>query len=258
MIGKYVHGNRPMNEIGTQNSALELQMWSPEIKDGKSLLWGCPAWNRAIINTTGGTVTYNSAYYNGYMMNKYPLAPKDLSGGVPPQNNTNIVNLAAGVTKGRYFKQVQYTKPAERALLLESIHPYEMATYTWPFAPQGALAFPQRPTNNYSAPAFFTFDFNRHSKVAQGTKQDQPSMNLLYCDGHASTASAREAFRAVRFQLSDASCKAFKKQKAEPIGSRLFRCTPKWRQGLPQLSALSSKSAPMQAGIRPDSSLKAK
>lgn len=198
-IAKYIHPKVAMNEIGTQNRTLETQMWSDEIRDGNSLLWGCPAWNRAIVNTSG-TVTYNGAYYNGYMMNKYPLAPNDMPAGFVPQRNTNNVTTnAAGVMTGSYFKQVQYKKPAERALLLESIHPYEMTTYTWPFQPEGSLAFPERPTNSWAAPAFFTLDFNRHSKVAKGTKQTTPSMNVLYCDGHAGTASAREAFRAVRF-----------------------------------------------------------
>jgi prepilin-type N-terminal cleavage/methylation domain-containing protein/prepilin-type processing-associated H-X9-DG protein len=199
-IAKYIHPKVDMNPVGTQNSTYETQMWSPQIRDGNSLLWGCPAWNRAIVNSSG-SVTINGAYYNGYMMNKYPLAPKDMAGGVAPQRNTNNVTTnAAGVSTGRYFRQVQYTKPAERALLLEAIHPYEMATYVWPFQPEKpTLVFPQRPTNNYTAPAFFTYDFNRHSKTPVGTKQDQPSMNVLYCDGHAGTASAREAFRAVRF-----------------------------------------------------------
>ena len=47
---------------------------------------------------------------------------------------------------------------------------------------------------------FFTIDFNRHSKTPIGTKQDTPSLNVLYCDGHASTVSAREAYRALRFR----------------------------------------------------------
>jgi len=200
MIAKYIHAKVEMNPIGTQNSTWETQMWSPEIRDGNSLLWGCPAWNRAIVNTSG-TITINGAYYNGYLMNKFPLAPNDFVGGVPVQRNTNSVTTAAtGVVTGSYFKQSKYTRASERALLTEAIHPYEMATYVWPFQPEKpTLVFPQRPTNNYTAPAFFTLDFNRHSKQAMGTSQTAPSMNVLYCDGHAGTASAREAFRAVRF-----------------------------------------------------------
>lgn len=196
-ISKYVNGNRPLNEIGTQISSLETQMWSPEVRDGNNILWGCPSWNRTVVNTSG-TITFNGAYYNGYMMNKYPLAPNDMVGGVAPARNTSLRNDASA-SPGKFFKQVQYSRPSERALLTEAIHPYEMATYEWPFQPEGTLAFPERPTNGWSAPAFFTLDFNRHSKVGKGTSQSTPSMNVLFCDGHASTVSAREAFRAMRF-----------------------------------------------------------
>jgi prepilin-type N-terminal cleavage/methylation domain-containing protein/prepilin-type processing-associated H-X9-DG protein len=196
-IGNYVNGNRPINEIGTQNSSIETQMWSPAIKEGNNLLWGCPTWSRAIMNTSG-TITYNSVYYNGYQMNKFPLAPKDLSGGVAYQRFTSICT-GLPITAGKFWKQVQYKQPAERALLFESIHPYEMATYVWPFKPEKSMTFPPGPTNSYAAPAFFTLDFNRHSKTGRGTAQTVQSMNVLFCDGHASTTSAREAFRAIRF-----------------------------------------------------------
>ncbi len=198
-IGKYVSGNREINPIGTQNRTLELQYWSDEIRDGNNLLWGCPTWSRAVVNTSG-TTTINGIFFNGYQMNKYPLAPNDLVAGVPPQRNTNLVqDLVASNLRGKFFNQSQYKQAAERALVFEGIHPNEFATYTWPFQPEGTLAFPQGPTNSFAPPAFFTLDFNRHSKTPRGTKQTTPSMNMLFCDGHAGTVSAREGFRAIRF-----------------------------------------------------------
>lgn len=149
---------------------------------------------------TSGTISFNQPYYNGYQMNKYPFAPKDMVGGVAPARYTTLVaDSTAPHLRGKYFKQVQYKQPAERALLFESIHPYEMATYVWPFKPEQSMTFPQGPTNSYAAPAFFTLDFNRHSKTGRGTAQTVQSMNVLFCDGHAATTSAREAFRAIRF-----------------------------------------------------------
>ena len=197
-LSKYVL-RKATNEIGTQVASLELQYFSPEFKNDYNVMWGCPTWGRAIVNSSG-TVTYNSDLYNGYVMNKFPLAPKDLVGGVAVARNTSIVaDATAPSLRGKYFKQNQYTRPAERALIYESIHPFEMATYTWPFLPEKTLQFPEGPTNNYTAPAFFTLDFNRHSKTPRGTKQNVQSMNVLFCDGHAQTLSAREAFRAIRF-----------------------------------------------------------
>lgn len=198
-IGKYFTNNRPVNPIGTQNVNLELQYFSREIKEGNNLLWGCPTWGRAIVNTSG-TITFNSALFNGYQMSKFVFAPDDLTSGFVPTRNTNVVpeTIAANL-RGKFFKQVQYTRAAERALVFESIHPFEFGTYVWDFQPEGTMVFPQGPTNNFSAPAFFTIDFNRHSKTGRGTKPNVVSTTLLYCDGHADAVSAREAFRAIRF-----------------------------------------------------------
>ena len=45
------------------------------------------------------------------------------------------------------------------------------------------------------------FDWNRHAKPKPGkVKNSDQGMNVLYCDGHAATVSAREAYQAVRFK----------------------------------------------------------
>ncbi|MGB7157646.1 MAG: type II secretion system protein [Tepidisphaeraceae bacterium] len=198
-VGKYLCNNRGLNEIGTQNVNLELQYFSQEIKEGNNLLWGCPTWSRAIVNTSG-TITFNSALFNGYQMSKFVFAPTDITAGFVPTRNTNVVpETAAPTSRGKFFKQVQYRQAAQRALVFESIHPSEFGTYIWEFQPEGPLVFPQGPTNSFAVPAFFTIDFNRHSKTGRGTKPNVLSNNMLYCDGHAETVSAREAFRAIRF-----------------------------------------------------------
>jgi prepilin-type N-terminal cleavage/methylation domain-containing protein/prepilin-type processing-associated H-X9-DG protein len=201
-ISRYMH-DRPVNEIGTQNKKWELQMWSDEIKNGNSMLWGCPTWRRVHYSASGAP-SYDSSsanYYNGYMMNKYPLAPNDIDSvtGVVPGRNTNIVS-GQPITKssGKYFKLSKYTRAGERALIMETTHPFEMALYKWNFKPEGTVPFPDRPINAYSPNSFFSIDFNRHSKTPLGTDQNAPSLNVLFCDGHADTASARTAFRAMR------------------------------------------------------------
>ena len=201
-IGKFLNGNRPINEIGTQNRNWEYQIWSPEIKNGNSLIWGCPQWNRVTF-TAAGTPSVDpiTNYFPGYMMNKYVLAPNDFNaaGTVPLARYTNMVSgQPITATSGKYFRQVQYKQAAERALLVEGTHPYEMALYKWNYQPEGTEPFPDRAVNAYN-PHFFTIDFNRHSKTPIGTKPNTPSLNVLYCDGHADTASARTAFRAMRF-----------------------------------------------------------
>jgi prepilin-type N-terminal cleavage/methylation domain-containing protein/prepilin-type processing-associated H-X9-DG protein len=179
-----------LNMIGTQNRNWELQLWSPEIKNGNSMLWGCPTWNRITFNAAG-TPSFDPVtnYFPGYMMNRYVFAPNDFNaaGSLVPAVNTN---------NGRFPKQNKYTRPSERALVVESTHPFEMLVYRWTYQPEGPTPFPDRPTN---AGSFFTLDFNRHSKKGLGTAPDVSSMNTLFCDGHAETTSARETFRAMRF-----------------------------------------------------------
>ena len=201
-ISKYINPSMPINEIGTQNKRWEYQLWSDEIKNGNSLLWGCPVWRR-VTYSASGTPSFDPSganYFNGYQMNKFPLAPADMTGTfVPARNTSNVSGQPITKTSGKYWRLSQYKRPGERALLFESTHPFEMALYKWNFAPEGTTPFPDRPINAYTPNSFFSIDFNRHSKKPLGTDQNAPSLNVLYCDGHADTASARTAFRAIRF-----------------------------------------------------------
>ena len=45
----------------------------------------------------------------------------------------------------------------------------------------------------------FTVDFNRHGKKQFGCGYNEKSLNMLFCDGHAATVSAKEAHFAIRF-----------------------------------------------------------
>jgi prepilin-type processing-associated H-X9-DG protein len=49
--------------------------------------------------------------------------------------------------------------------------------------------------SNYQLP----LDWNRHAKKV-GPKANEKSLNVLFCDGHAATLSAREAYKAIRFK----------------------------------------------------------
>ncbi|MGB7157642.1 MAG: type II secretion system protein [Tepidisphaeraceae bacterium] len=166
-----------------------------------SVLWGCPVWNRT-----------SSSNRNGFAMNMYPLAPKDEA--TPFALNAaffgkrNLRNSLAdsspadpGARHGQYFKQVQYTRAAERALLYEDIAPALLmpsaAITAWIWMPESNVrAWPQVPVVNSTDPSI---DFNRHGKSPVGNKPNDPSLNILYCDGHAANVSARECYRAIRF-----------------------------------------------------------
>ena len=187
-ISKYL--GPELNPIGTQNASWELQMWTNEIRNGNNLLWGCPTWNRIRWGTTD-TPLYNGNLYNGYMMSRFVFAPNDIEGTSVPARNTN---------NGRFPKQNRYTRASERALIVESTHLFQMLVLKWNFQPEGPTPYPDRPRNeNVGGANFYTLDFNRHSKKAIGTDPYTISMNTLFCDGHATTTSARETFRAMRF-----------------------------------------------------------
>ena len=95
-----------------------------------------------------------------------------------------------------FFKYTQYKRQGERALLFEAVsHTWSPISAnlgtTWPFKPEGTKDFPKTPD------LYFCLDFNRHGRNKTGNKATDPSLNMLFCDGHAATVSAREAWRAI-------------------------------------------------------------
>jgi prepilin-type N-terminal cleavage/methylation domain-containing protein/prepilin-type processing-associated H-X9-DG protein len=186
-IGKYILGEE-INFEGTQSSAYEPQIWSPQYRRGNNVMWGCKSWIRA-TNVTG-TWAFDSIYHPGFAMNPFPLAPNDFVGtSVPVANRTS--------PGGNYFKQTQYKQAAERALLVDSVHGNLNLSYlsTWPFQPEGTTPFPEQADG-----LTFAIDFNRHGKKTHGNGPDERSVNTLFCDGHASSLTAREAWRTIRFR----------------------------------------------------------
>jgi len=198
-LSPYV-ASREINPDG--NNANDIA--SPDIKDGNQILWGCATWRRYL--STGPISTHT-----GYNMNTFPFAPDDLDASgnywvnqnkVSERNLANLPDPAALV--GKFFKQTAWTKPADRCLMFDSIHPLTVINYNklrpdycsaWPYVPDTATPFPQQPDV-----LLFPIDFNRHAKKEIGNPADQPTVNILFCDGHAGFVSAREAFRAIRFK----------------------------------------------------------
>jgi prepilin-type processing-associated H-X9-DG protein len=137
------------------------------------------------------------------VQNIFPFAPKDLtsSGGRDPNKTATIIegagNPAGSAFAGRYFKMTQWKDQANRALLFDGTHNggyWTAHLSAWPYAPDTATPMPDAP--DYSWP----IDFNRHGRKPRGNKPTDRSMNMLFCDGHAATVSAREAYKAIRFK----------------------------------------------------------
>jgi prepilin-type processing-associated H-X9-DG protein len=206
-ISKYVLG--PGRELNVSGRSLvtELTIGSPEIRDGNNIIWGCPSWRR-FIGASFANV------HPGYTQNYYPFAPNDIDPTSPYgiaqkkmayMNNEGWQKKAGFPTgwtsaaiDGEAYKQTQWSRPGERALVFDNVHPnLNISTAwinVWPFQPEGILAaVPLEPTAGT-----WTLDFNRHGKRDRGNQANDPSMNMLFCDGHAGFVSCREAFRAIR------------------------------------------------------------
>jgi prepilin-type N-terminal cleavage/methylation domain-containing protein/prepilin-type processing-associated H-X9-DG protein len=214
-LSPYLLNGREINADGNAMNDVALV----DIKDGNNVIWGCPTWRRVVmVNGTFSGVTIHT----GYNMNIYPFAPNDQD---PPmgslrvnqykiaQRNVDGANhqdagqpLSGVGISGRFFKQTAWTKPAERCLMFDAVHPLTVLSNTgtalnyitgWPFEPEtpGGAPFPLEPNA-----AEIGLDWNRHGKNQKRNSADVQSMNILYCDGHAGFVSAREAFRAIRFK----------------------------------------------------------
>jgi prepilin-type N-terminal cleavage/methylation domain-containing protein/prepilin-type processing-associated H-X9-DG protein len=188
-------GSSSQNEFGNTTDPV----WIGTLKDRNSCMWGCPTWRRATLVTT--TYTINNPSHPGYAMMWYPMSPNDTDPPAALNNYFFSKRVIISPTRaGQYFKQTQWKNPSERGLLCESVHAnlniLAGGLFSWPWQPENPAGqpFPQIPDGGTWA-----FDFNRHGRLLIGNKANDPSMNLLYCDGHAATVSCREAYRSTRF-----------------------------------------------------------
>ncbi|HSH93806.1 MAG TPA: prepilin-type N-terminal cleavage/methylation domain-containing protein [Roseimicrobium sp.] len=195
-LSKYLV-NEYLNDDGTDVRA------ESRIKDKNNALWGCPVWNRLNVTTIGSVtiIGVNVDYNNGYAMNYYPFAPDPLPtsyvGVNAPVTVRNLPpSTMSATSNGWYYRASQWRRPAERGLVGDSVaSQLAIATSTWPWWTPTTSQMPLIPDV-----AKFTLDFNRHSSTGKGTSVSTASINMLYCDGHVSVVSAREAFRAIRFK----------------------------------------------------------
>jgi prepilin-type N-terminal cleavage/methylation domain-containing protein/prepilin-type processing-associated H-X9-DG protein len=215
-LSPYLLNGREINADGTNMN----EVAAVDIKDGNNVIWGCPTWRRMVnVNGTFSDVTIHT----GYNMNIYPFAPDDTD---PPKgalrvnqfkvaqqnvdgsnyNQGKVASYSGLALMGKFFKQSAWKKPSERALMFDAVHPLTVLSNTqtaidyinaWPYAPENASgpAFPLEPNA-----AEIGLDWNRHGKNQKRTDESTPSMNMLFCDGHADFVSARQAFRAIRFK----------------------------------------------------------
>ena len=150
----------------------------------KSVIWGCPEWSRI----DEGYVQPGDKYRPGYGMNYYPSYFED--GG-------NLKSLAylTGLN-GNYVPQTRWTKAADRALLADSITHVISTPATFDSAGRW---FPYDWNGGAGIFGAFYVDAGRHGKYGMTKRESykKPSVNVLFCDGHAETLSVRNTWNAV-------------------------------------------------------------
>jgi prepilin-type N-terminal cleavage/methylation domain-containing protein/prepilin-type processing-associated H-X9-DG protein len=149
----------------------------------RSVLWGCPEWTRS-SDRIGTSTDFANRVRLGYGMQYYPTYFYD----------SNTAALAY-IPSGKYVKGAKWrVRGAERGLVADSV---THVISTPPAFSVSATAW--QPFNGAAPSGGFYVDGSRHAKP--GTSKHQTAhnryMNMLFCDGHASPVSVKEAWNAI-------------------------------------------------------------
>jgi len=199
----------------------------------RSALWGCPSWTGSIaanpdwnaIETpyTSGKV---STYEPGYCYNPYPFYSPSFPaatntaaadsfvynvGGDPEPKHTVAEAAAQFQGSGHWPRQTEYTRPSERALVMEGtlwLFGFGPATSSHALLGQSPM-FPNRVLDN--SPGATQYDYYRHGikpkldlstgryAVQGGVPAGKVATNICFADFHVETVTdARTAYKAIR------------------------------------------------------------
>jgi prepilin-type N-terminal cleavage/methylation domain-containing protein len=199
----------------------------------RSVLWGCPSWAGSTSSSTKWNVIETpysngkvSTYECGYTMNPFPFysaAYPSPSDPLFPQAATNYVglsdpkhtmaegNAAQFGGAGHWPKQTEYTRPSERALVVET------TLWLFGFGPAPANhvlqgQYPQFPNRILEGNSGTTqFDYYRHGikprldtstgryATAGGLPAGKLATNICFSDFHVETVTdARLAYKSIR------------------------------------------------------------
>lgn len=193
-------------QIGTDKQAFE--------EARKSVLWGCPEWQgwreglHFNPSTAGTYINGVSRFETGYAMNWYPTYQPNSpisSTSKPPTNQTQM-RWTDGGYYGKYYRRTQWTKPAERLLMVDA------NLWLLGFEPTSGVVQAQGAARALAGSAGQNnIDRYRHGKypplVGSGIgatfalRGGKVAFNVLYVDGHATTLSdIREGYKAIRMR----------------------------------------------------------
>jgi prepilin-type N-terminal cleavage/methylation domain-containing protein/prepilin-type processing-associated H-X9-DG protein len=165
-----------------------------------SVLWGCPEWIKAVdySNTPGFTA---DNVYIGFGMQSYPLADDWFINGSVLNLGSYITDATGKVLRKGYHKENVWTrKPsADRHLVADSqLDLIEMGTQQFSSAGIKFLPFDGPWANIAADLGRFAVDARHLSpRVPRRAAIDGKSFNALFCDGHVTGVTVREAYNAV-------------------------------------------------------------
>jgi prepilin-type N-terminal cleavage/methylation domain-containing protein/prepilin-type processing-associated H-X9-DG protein len=176
----------------------------------KGVLWGCPAWQAYVSSSGIGGV---SNVQPGYGMNLWPTFTADnpATGTAFPPSTDQVVIVVGGGTTGRFLRQTQWTNAAERCLCADSrfwaaeSNPVpSAANYPPAIVPQSDINNSNTYTPGISGQTML--DIYRHGTYPahQSNQTFDPYggsivYNILYCDGHVTTATdGKPAYTSLR------------------------------------------------------------
>lgn len=165
-------------------------------------LWGCPEY-RYSEDYSSSSATDATNVYTGYAMQYYGDGDSYFIYG----QTVNLGSSAANATPPPYYARTGYVKAViykrhgggEHGLIADSQVdllavpnlPWATTTLFWPY---------DNFTTGSSTPPGFIAVEARHAKrgMSRAAAAENPSLNMLFCDGHAAPVSVHDAFRAVR------------------------------------------------------------
>jgi prepilin-type N-terminal cleavage/methylation domain-containing protein/prepilin-type processing-associated H-X9-DG protein len=161
-----------------------------------SVLWGCPEWRKSVDYDPNAVGLVAENVYNGYGMQYYPTYWED--------GDVNKLAYRSTATRIGYVRQnIWGRKGSDRLLIADSVWDIVRLGGN-PFSSTAVKFQPFDPPPGTYTNDDLTVDA-RHIKTGTSKKGaiGAPSVNALFCDGHAATITPRQVWNAIHNPGSD-------------------------------------------------------